>query len=119
MPRRISTCSTPRPSVSVTLAASMTILGLVMEGESFPMSLRAAYGVLWRFVHAFGLAVFFSMAAPASAAPRDVHVLAFGDSLTAGYGLPRGQGFAPQLEDALRRNGIRAFVTDGGVSGDT
>ena len=59
------------------------------------------------------------MAASASAAPRDVHVLAFGDSLTAGYGLPRGQGFAPQLEDALRRNGIRAFVTDGGVSGDT
>ena len=59
------------------------------------------------------------MAAPACAAPRDVHVLAFGDSLTAGYGLPRGRGFAPQLEDALRRNGIPAFVTDGGVSGDT
>lgn len=56
-------------------------------------------------------------AAPATA--KDVHILAFGDSLTAGYGLPRGQGFAPQLQAALRRNGIRAFVTDGGVSGDT
>ena len=30
-----------------------------------------------------------------------------------------GQGFAPQLEASLRRNGVRAFVTDGGVSGDT
>ena len=64
--------------------------------------------------------------APASAAPagrpatnRDVHVLAFGDSLFAGYGLPSGQGFAPQLQDVLRREGVRAFVTNAGVSGDT
>jgi acyl-CoA thioesterase-1 len=57
------------------------------------------------------------LAAPAQA--RDIHILAFGDSLTAGYGLPRGQGFAPQLENALRRNGVRAFVTDAGVSGNT
>jgi acyl-CoA thioesterase-1 len=57
------------------------------------------------------------MAAPAAA--KDVHVLAFGDSLTAGYGLPSGQGFAPQLEDVLRRNGVAARVTNAGVSGDT
>jgi acyl-CoA thioesterase-1 len=56
-------------------------------------------------------------AAPAEA--KDIHVLAFGDSLTAGYGLPPGQGFAPQLEDMLRRNGLRAFVTNAGVSGNT
>jgi acyl-CoA thioesterase-1 len=58
-------------------------------------------------------------ASAASAEARDVHVLAFGDSLTAGYGLPPGQGFAPQLEDMLRRNGVRAFVTNAGVSGNT
>jgi acyl-CoA thioesterase-1 len=69
------------------------------------------------FVHA-ALLLTLGLAAPAAAAP-DLHVLAFGDSLTAGYGLPRGQGFAPQLEDALRRNGVRAFVTDAGVSGNT
>lgn len=46
-------------------------------------------------------------------------ILAFGDSLTAGYGLGRGLGFAPQLEDALRRQGIKARVHDAGVSGDT
>ena len=80
------------------------------------MSLRVAYGDWRRFVHAIMLA-FLAWATPAAA--EDVHILAFGDSLTAGYGLPQGQGFAPQLEDALRRNGIRAFVTDGGVSGDT
>jgi acyl-CoA thioesterase-1 len=46
-------------------------------------------------------------------------LLAFGDSLTAGYGLDQGLGFAPQLEAVLRRHGIAAEVVDGGVSGDT
>lgn len=46
-------------------------------------------------------------------------VLALGDSLTAGFGLPAGQGFVPQLEKALRARGIDAEVLDGGVSGDT
>lgn len=46
-------------------------------------------------------------------------VLAFGDSLTAGYGLDQGLGFAPQLQATLRRHGIAAEVVDGGVSGDT
>ena len=46
-------------------------------------------------------------------------VLAFGDSLTAGYGLDQGLGFVPQLQASLRRHGIAATVIDGGVSGDT
>lgn len=54
--------------------------------------------------------------APRSDAPL---ILAFGDSLTAGYGLDRGLGFAPQLQAALRRQGIKATVHDAGVSGDT
>ncbi|WP_310468693.1 arylesterase [Sphingomonas sp.] len=58
-------------------------------------------------------------ACPAHAAPDAPHILAFGDSLTAGYGLDRGLGFAPQLQATLRRHGIRATVSDGGVSGDT
>ncbi len=60
-------------------------------------------------------------AAPASAqtlVPRPL-VLAFGDSLTAGYALDRGLGFAPQLQASLRRHGLAATVVDGGVSGDT
>jgi acyl-CoA thioesterase-1 len=48
-----------------------------------------------------------------------VHIFALGDSLTAGYGLPPRQGFVPQLEAYLRRQGIRAHVTNAGVSGDT
>ncbi|HEX8240777.1 MAG TPA: arylesterase [Allosphingosinicella sp.] len=78
------------------------------------MALRFPYGAVRRLVYALLV-----MAAAAPAAAKDVHVLAFGDSLTAGYGLPPGQGFAPQLEAMLRRNGVRAFVTNAGVSGNT
>ena len=56
-------------------------------------------------------------AAPAAAPGRVV--LAFGDSLTAGYRLPLADGFAPQLERALRARGIAATVHNAGVSGDT
>lgn len=50
--------------------------------------------------------------------PRPM-IVAFGDSLTAGYGLEQGLGFAPQLQATLRRHGIAAEVVDAGVSGDT
>ena len=56
---------------------------------------------------------------PAAAQAADRLVLAFGDSLTAGYRLPPGQGFAPQLEAALRKQGVAARVHNAGVSGDT
>jgi acyl-CoA thioesterase-1 len=59
-------------------------------------------------------------AAPALAqGPGPMKLLCLGDSLTAGYGLPRGQGFVPQLEAALRAKGRQVRVLDGGVSGDT
>ncbi|MBW7836549.1 MAG: arylesterase [Sphingomonadales bacterium] len=50
---------------------------------------------------------------------RDPVVLAFGDSLTAGYGLEPANAFPVQLERALRRQGMPATVVNGGVSGDT
>jgi acyl-CoA thioesterase-1 len=57
---------------------------------------------------------------PALAQPAPpLRLLALGDSLTAGYGLPRGQGFVPRLQEALRERGRNVRVLDGGVSGDT
>lgn len=49
-----------------------------------------------------------------------IAILAFGDSLTAGYGLPSGEGFVDQLEVWLT-NELETPVTvvNGGVSGDT
>lgn len=57
---------------------------------------------------------------PRSAAARDARlVVAFGDSLYAGYQLKQGEGFAPELERALAARGIAARVFNAGVSGDT
>lgn len=49
-----------------------------------------------------------------------IEIMAFGDSLTAGYGLAPGEGFTDQLEVWLNAHMDRPVkVTNGGVSGDT
>jgi acyl-CoA thioesterase-1 len=56
--------------------------------------------------------------AMARAAPP-LKIVALGDSLTAGYGLPLADAFPTRLEAALKAKGIDATVADAGVSGDT
>ncbi|MES2902735.1 MAG: arylesterase [Pseudomonadota bacterium] len=57
------------------------------------------------------------------ATPRPVGderlILAFGDSLYAGYGLGKGESLPARLESELRQTGINATVVNAGVSGDT
>jgi acyl-CoA thioesterase-1 len=49
----------------------------------------------------------------------DPLILAFGDSLTAGYGLATDKSFAAQLQAALRIRWPAAAVVNAGISGDT
>ena len=46
-------------------------------------------------------------------------VLAFGNSLFAGYGLDKSDSYPAKLESSLRAKGINADVVNAGVSGDT
>jgi acyl-CoA thioesterase I len=46
-------------------------------------------------------------------------LVAFGDSLTAGYLLPADQAFPAVLQKALRKDGFNVSVVNAGVSGDT
>jgi len=46
-------------------------------------------------------------------------VLVVGDSLSAEYGIARGQGWVALLEQRLQRDGLRASVVNASVSGDT
>ena len=48
-----------------------------------------------------------------------VTIAALGDSLTAGYGLPNGDGFVPQMQAWLDANGAEVTLLNAGVSGDT
>ncbi len=76
-----------------------------------------------------GLAAWLAAAGPAgfdiasrrvaAAETKPIRLVALGDSLTAGYALPKGKGFAPRLEAALRAAGFHVEVIDAGVSGDT
>ena len=64
------------------------------------------------------LMVLLGVLGPAHAA-EPVRILAFGDSLTAGYGLPENDTLPTRLSDALTKMGRVATVINGGVSGDT
>ena len=50
---------------------------------------------------------------------KEMVIVVFGDSLTAGYGLPASDAFPVRLESALRQTGQRVRVINSGVSGDT
>lgn len=95
-----------------------SISGLRRGGASV---LSACVALCARFNRAAALALAL-MAAPAlgddAAAP--VTLVAFGDSLIHGYGLPAEDGFVPQLQAWLDANGAGPVaVVNAGVSGDT
>lgn len=54
---------------------------------------------------------------PAEAGTTEI--VAFGDSLSAGYGVGPGESFPEQLQAALREKGYSVEVINAGVSGDT
>jgi acyl-CoA thioesterase I len=54
-----------------------------------------------------------------ASAAEPFHIVALGDSLSAGYLLPPGAGFPEQLGRALTEKGHHVTVMNAGVSGDT
>lgn len=77
---------------------------------------RRPYGLLFRL---FQLLAIIPLLWAVPALAKDQLILAFGDSLTAGYQLKPGQSFPAQLEAALRKEGRTVRVHNAGVSGDT
>ena len=58
-------------------------------------------------------------AEPAPVSGLERRILAFGNSLFAGYNLEDGESYPARLEAALRERGIDARIANAGVSGDT
>jgi acyl-CoA thioesterase I len=50
---------------------------------------------------------------------RPLTIVAFGDSLTAGYGVKQSESFPTQLQMALQAKGHKVTITNAGVSGET
>jgi len=68
---------------------------------------------------AAALALAVPMTRPAASAERAVRIVALGDSLTAGAGLPANAAYPAKLEKALRAKGLAVEIVNAGVSGDT
>ena len=54
-----------------------------------------------------------------AASGRPIKIVALGDSLTAGFGLPANDAFPAKLVAALKAKGANIEITNAGVSGDT
>ena len=92
----------------------------VAAGQGLPRS----YGSWSALVQVFALVVAalvlaVPLAGPAAGADRPVRIVALGDSLTAGLGLPANAAFPARLEQALNAKGMVVEITNAGVSGDT
>jgi acyl-CoA thioesterase I len=88
--------------------------------ETVPRS----YGSWIARVQILGLAMLALMLAvpmrePIAAPDRPVRIVALGDSLVAGYGLPADATFTAKLEQALKAKGLAVEIVNAGVSGDT
>ena len=84
----------------------------------------SGYGLIYRYCNALALILFFTMfhaqaQSQTAAETSSKTIVAFGDSLTQGYGLPAEDGFVPQLETWLVAQGQDVKMINAGVSGDT
>jgi acyl-CoA thioesterase-1 len=87
----------------------LTSLTMAVRLPRFQRNVRLA------LFSAFGLLIAFSVSALATTRT----IVAFGDSLVAGLGLPENEAFPARLEAALRDRGHDVAVVNAGVSGDT
>ncbi len=75
---------------------------------------QATYGLLRAVAQIAAL-----LAGLTAAQAKALKLVAFGDSLTAGYGVKSGQRFPEVLQAALRAGGFDVDVVNAGVSGET
>ena len=93
----------------------------VAAGQGLPRSYGSwsALVQVFALVVAAALALAGALAGTAAGADRPVRIVALGDSLTAGLGLPANAAFPARLEQALTAKGMAVEITNAGVSGDT
>jgi acyl-CoA thioesterase-1 len=92
--------------VAVALALALTGCGDAADDATVPPASGAALG------SGEGLP-------PIPVMGPERRIIAFGDSLFAGYGLDPAQSYPARLEAALRTKGVNAAITNAGISGDT
>src|ERR1700722_17843027 len=99
-------------------------MSFMLAADPHPSSTRArSYGWRRALIQIAGAAVC-SVALVGATAVQSAHaqapvtIVAVGDSLASGYGLPDNEGFVPRLKAALAAKGIAVDIQNAGVSGD-
>ncbi len=94
--------------------------------DSGPAPRVRSYGAMKALVHSFALTlltlagfVAMPVAAASAQTAAPLKIVAFGDSLTAGYGLSAQDAFPARLQAALKARGHNVEIENAGVSGDT
>src|SRR5271154_3197738 len=133
MSLRMWTRTAPRPSDRLTPLSAMASVAEGCPEMSFmsltgPRFLRSMAARSYGWPHAAiqiacatvcSVALMTWTAVLPGRAETPLKIVALGDSLTAGYGLPDKDGFVPRLQAALAAKGIAAEIENAGVSGDT
>src|SRR5262245_54885676 len=104
--------------------AGFAVSGRNMEPMSLRRNVLAPSQVVFAdaLVHVLAALLSFAAAAMSSAiaeTAKPIRIVAFGDSLTSGYGLRQSQAFPVQLQKELRAKGHNVVVSNAGVAGDT
>lgn len=94
----------------------MTLAQLIWFAEGTTTALRARGTVI---ATAICFVLMCTVSHHADGKDKIMKLVALGDSLTAGYGLPAADAFPAKLEQALRKAGQTVVVANAGVSGDT
>jgi acyl-CoA thioesterase-1 len=97
---------------------------MLMASPRLSSTRARSYGWRRRWLQIVGalacsLALVGATAIQAANAQALLKIVALGDSLTAGYGLPDKDGFVPRLQAALAAEGSAVEIQNAGVSGDT
>jgi acyl-CoA thioesterase-1 len=91
----------------------MSFMGLRSYGKAKLQVQRLAAAIV------IGVLALAGLAGRGEAAERTIKLVAFGDSLMAGYQLAGAAAFPVQLDQALKSKGLAVEVANAGVSGDT
>ena len=83
------------------------------------MTRSARIAALSRRAFFLSILAMWTCASPTPMAAEPLRIVAFGDSLTAGYGLAEKEAFPARLQAALEARGHDVEVINAGVSGDT
>jgi acyl-CoA thioesterase I len=68
---------------------------------------------------ALGVVIMLAFAPVASASARPIHIVAYGDSMTAGWLVARKDAYPAQLQALLRKKGYDVAVDNAGINGGT